>query len=1102
MPFHDKLGGFAREGIGFLVSPYERSYDLFKDSEARKALGFAADLGKGPVSVPAFLERGPKAALGYFTGQNPIDSYKRYYSRYYHQPEYDPEDKYKLGFARLLPEDSPYREDVARAMEMLTHPTTLASGGLGARWRAGELVFIGGEFLARDQARKAGWSETQIDIAGLAAGAVASMGTGVRGPTLSRLAEKLGKGKGLSAGDLAQQIEKVAGFAKPIRDELVDAATTGRQLIRKNLRTATDEFKSKAINIADLDVATAKLGTIVRMPKTTRGMARYVIKTGPAPGWRDPRTSLEKLREAATGRITEGTTYEQRELTRGLSEQFKEFGLDPFFWTPLQKNEPLGIWNPLRTVSEPDVRRGGNAIIKRLDLELDKGLLGHETHLLAREFVRQLAVTAPHLLENVGFSTIKSLGGVNPALVTQGQFDLASHIVTIAKGATNDPKRLALNPEEYVGTLAHELSHSFELWISEVDLLKVVNKYNKELESTGKRAIREAEDAFAYVAELKMLNPLRSRIARLTGDITSRRIGPEDARRAIKPDELRSMILDRSKYQATLRQFEADLPKLVSGPELDRALTEAETVMAQAVNRAYRYTSIHEFVAENLKDRLLYLYERGQLARMGQSMPAPKPDALFDRAIEPMRQIIAGVSRALRVFGAPDNLIEEISEKLLVKHYQEPSPAMRRGSYGLDRKTILGGADAPATPSYFTPEVAAQQEILAETVHGPWIRDPSIEAIEKGQGERVLPKIVGLTEEGNIIPEPAKHDREWQRQFDELLKKYESTGDPALLEGLTVYSKEAQLKLIDAMATGPDVATAKQFIKDFPDKYFENPHQGPGLRFEREPQGGTAGFYRVRPATVSLDERMTMVIAREMESGKPAIEQGKTIVHEWLHHSEHLMDDNSKRLLQGAYKEGLLKDGKVAINKFLRTIEQARAGRASSNDVMRAYNEAYRYRNPMEYHAEALEEAWASLHQGGRILPNSLLSVMGPVREVYFAIARLFRDIFKKAKVKMGIAGEPDYAEETLYKLLDGEFPPPRPNTMYRSYRESYDASVSQYNPSLVPSGKPGQPLFSKDVLDPDIYAEILDEIRGMEGSKGSRGFADFMRRRHPGIGP
>jgi hypothetical protein len=1134
MPFHDELGGFAREGIGFLVgsslenqrSAYKDYYDRFKDSEARKALSFAADIGK-PVSLPAFFGRGPNAALGFFTGQNPIDSLKRYYSRYYHQPEYDPEDKFKLGFARPegqegmlrpdLPEGSVKQREVARALEQLTHPTVLAAPGLGGVWRAGELLFIGGEFLTRHQARKAGWSETQIDIAGLAAGAVASAGTGVKGPTLSRLAKKLGKG--LAEEDLGH---KVAGFAKPIRDELVDAATTGRELIRKNLRTATDEFKSKAINIADLDVATAKLGTIVRMPKTTRGMARYVIKTGPAPGWRDPRTALEKLRETTTGRITEGTTYVQRELTRGLSEQFKEFGLDPFFWTPLQKNEALGIWNPLRTVSEPDVRRGGNAIIKRLDFEFDKGELGYETHLLAREFVRQLAITAPHLLENVGFSTIKSLGGVNPALVTQGQFDLASHIVTLAKGATDDPRRLVSNPEEYVGTLAHELSHSFELWVSEVDLLKVVNKYNKELESTGKRAIREAEDAFAYVAELKMLNPLRSRIAKLTEEITTRLT---TSGKYLSKSEVRSKILDRSKYQATLRQFEADLPKLVRGPELERTLIEAEKVMAQAVNRAYRYTSIHEFVAENLRDRLLYLYERGQLARMGQSIPAPKPDAFFDGAVGNMRQIIAGIARALRVFGASDDLIEEITEKLLVKHYPEPSPAMRRGSYGLDRQTILGGADAPATPSYLTPEVAAQQGTIAETVHGPWIRDPSIEAIEVGQGELVFPKrgTIGpeAFEEGtrrvtkiaetqaaqrrwaNFPDEPFSPDADWQRKFDELLEEYKRVGDPLILENVSVYGKENQLKLIEALlADEPkQLRIATQFLRRLPDKYFQHPGRlDPEITKGMTPEqikdweglqdpwrvrmgfegrglidGSMSGAYEV-VSTMPID--LAVRIARTAARGGIADDIGDTIVHEYIHHLEHVLDKRSYDELKALYKSAMETDGKIVVGRYQAAIDKLEAGppagldstwgtlgtpawdawwRDAVAEAQRTSDEAYKYWNFHEFLAVNLADSWKG------IAPGSLLSKMPKnVQRWFMKLVENLRDIFR------AVTPEQEYTKKTLEQLLKGEFPSPK--RMPRSITEDVRLLEADLNPSI--GG------FHPDILEPNNIQKVLDRAR------------------------
>ena len=512
----------------------------------------------------------------------------------------------------------------------------------------------------------AGGSEEQEEVAGLVAGAVSLLGAG---GTVA-MARKIG----------------APGFAPAKRNALQDAMIDAKPITGKDIRRPIEEFKASVVDLGDVDIRSAPIGTVVRLPEGaferpgTLGEGlnliddiRYMVRTGPSAGYEvEGLLGGAPFRRAAEAR---GPRLGPDEVRWG-----EGVGLDPMHWVPLKRIEPLGVWNVGRKDPE-NIARGKEHFLSRIDMEHRFGKLinyDEESIAIAKELIEDMP---DGLLSNVGISVVQHIGQTN-GIATLGQYDGARMIATIA---TDIHKSKRLGARDLADALTHEVSHHLELFVSEKDILKAVRQYNKELDGPGKRALREAEDAFAYVAQLEMVPALRAESAALAKEISSR-----VSRKSMTPlsgREIRNKVQARSAVEANRRAYEAILPEVS-----DELLQEARLARNVAVNRAYKYKNFHEYFAEGIKERLLFVPNR----------PRPRPNALFDRAVEPIRQMLESIARTLRRLGGFDDVIDDIYKKLLSGGYVSPEIGALPSR---SRRRILGEARTPADigaePSYY-----------------------------------------------------------------------------------------------------------------------------------------------------------------------------------------------------------------------------------------------------------------------------------------------------------------------------------------------------------------------------------------------------------------
>lgn len=155
-----RFGGRLTGGRGF--SPR----GILNATGIPSALGAAADT----------YTRAREGSLGFFTGDDPVESAIQAYQGVTGQKQFNDED---LGFARLMPEGSTSRRVSGDILGRLVDPITLATAGAGGAARLAEAGADVAGPLAREGARAAGFGEvgqTVADIAGSLGGGAAAVG--------------------------------------------------------------------------------------------------------------------------------------------------------------------------------------------------------------------------------------------------------------------------------------------------------------------------------------------------------------------------------------------------------------------------------------------------------------------------------------------------------------------------------------------------------------------------------------------------------------------------------------------------------------------------------------------------------------------------------------------------------------------------------------------------------------------------------------------------------------------------------------------------------------------------------------------------------------
>jgi len=170
------VSGWEPQPMG--ATPYGQSYDEPTYDPSRPDPSLQRTPGFTPLEL---YQRTQQGSLGFFTGNNPVDSALRAY-RGVEGEQFSP---YDLGFVRNM-EDGAARDSLARIEGQLVDPINIAFMGQAGAARA-LLTGIGAEEATRAIARAAGASQDTQDTLG----AVANVGGNLAGPAVTRAGERL-----------------------------------------------------------------------------------------------------------------------------------------------------------------------------------------------------------------------------------------------------------------------------------------------------------------------------------------------------------------------------------------------------------------------------------------------------------------------------------------------------------------------------------------------------------------------------------------------------------------------------------------------------------------------------------------------------------------------------------------------------------------------------------------------------------------------------------------------------------------------------------------------------------------------------------------------